>query len=224
MSTTAKLKLNAEKPFWLLNAPEHTVGIFDGFSPKTKIGAKDQIAQAVVFVYNSADLNEYINHISGRVTADVLLWLAYPKKSCKIKSDLERDTFMEMVPGFEAVSLVAIDDQWSAMRFRKEGTIKNPVRAVPMEERKTKGIDYVNRTAELPEDALKAMKSYKGLADFFDSMAFTHKKEYVEAIEDAKKPETRQRRIETMISKLVEMREQKELKKKKQNNEQERSN
>ncbi|PZF73474.1 YdeI/OmpD-associated family protein [Taibaiella soli] len=214
MSTTAKLKLNAEKPFWLLNAPEGTTFIFEDFNFKTKIGAKDQITQIVVFVYNSIDLAEYMNRLTGHLADDVLLWLAYPKKSSKIKSDLERDKFMEMVPGFEPVSLVAVDDQWSAMRFRKEGMIKNPVRAVPMEGRQTKGIDYVNRTATLPDDALNAMKSHSGLAAFFDTLAFTHKKEYVEAIEDAKKPETRQKRIDTMIVKLLDMRRQKELKKK----------
>lgn len=215
MSITAKLKLQTEKSFWLLNATESARSMFDDFNPKTKIGAKDLMAQVVVFVHNSAELNEWVRRFSGRVTNDVLLWLAYPKKSSNIKSDLGRDTFMEMVPGFEPVSLVAIDDQWSAMRFRKAGTIKKSIRTVPVEERNTKGIDYINRTAVLPEDALKAMVSYKGLAGFFDTLAFTHKKEYVTAIEAAKKPETRQRRIDAMITKLLEMQEQKELKKKK---------
>jgi len=215
MSIIAKLKLRTEKPFWLLNAPKSTAAVFDDFSPKTKIGARDLMIQVLVFVHDSAELNEWLHRFSGRVSDDVLLWLAYPKKSSKIKSDLERDTFMEMVPGFEPVSLVAIDEQWSAMRFRKAGTIKKPVRAVPIEDRKTKGIDYVNRTAVLPEDALKAMASYNGLADFFDKLAFTHKKEYIEAIEGAKKQETRQRRVDTMITKLLEMKQQKELKKEK---------
>ncbi|MFM8350852.1 MAG: YdeI/OmpD-associated family protein, partial [Actinomycetales bacterium] len=38
----------------------------------------------------------------------------------------------------------------------------------------------------------------------FDSLAYTHRKEHVRVIEDAKKPDTRARRIEAAISKLKE--------------------
>lgn len=50
-----------------------------------------------------------------------LLWLCYPKGTAKIKTDLNRDVLRETVAarhGLEGVSLVAIDDTWSAMRFR----------------------------------------------------------------------------------------------------------
>jgi len=58
------------------------------------------------------------------------------------------------------------------------------------------------------------MKPHKGLEDFFYSMSFTHKREYVEAIVDAKKPETRQRRIEKMIEMVTALKEKKEAKRK----------
>jgi uncharacterized protein YdeI (YjbR/CyaY-like superfamily) len=38
----------------------------------------------------------------------------------------------------------------------------------------------------------------------FDSLAYTHRKEHVRVIEDAKRPDTRARRIEAAISKLKE--------------------
>jgi uncharacterized protein YdeI (YjbR/CyaY-like superfamily) len=38
----------------------------------------------------------------------------------------------------------------------------------------------------------------------FDALAYTHRKEHVRAIEDANKPETRQRRIDKAIEKLAE--------------------
>jgi len=40
------------------------------------------------------------------------------------------------------------------------------------------------------------------VAGRFDALAFTHQKEHVRAIEDAKKPETRAKRIEAMVEKL----------------------
>jgi uncharacterized protein YdeI (YjbR/CyaY-like superfamily) len=83
-----------------------------------------------------------------------------------------------------------------------------------MHERKTEGVDYIKRTVTLPEDAVAAMKPYKGLEQFFHAMSFTHKKEYVEAIVDAKKPETRKRRIDKMIEMVLKIKTDKDNKKK----------
>jgi uncharacterized protein YdeI (YjbR/CyaY-like superfamily) len=58
------------------------------------------------------------------------------------------------------------------------------------------------RTVDLPLDFAKAMnKAQRGA---YNSMSYTHRKEYVEWIEDAKKPETRKRRIEKALAKLDE--------------------
>ena len=72
-----------------------------------------------------------------------------------------------------------------------------------MEERKHEGIDYIKRTTTLPKDALAAVNKYKGLADHFYAQSFTCQKEYVMAITEAKKPETRTKRIEKMIEMLL---------------------
>jgi Bacteriocin-protection, YdeI or OmpD-Associated/Domain of unknown function (DUF1905) len=62
-------------------------------------------------------------------------------------------------------------------------------------------LDEAARTVEVPDDAAKALESAK-LRKKFDALAFTHQKEYVRAITEAKKPETRSKRIEGMLEKL----------------------
>ncbi|MBA3538804.1 MAG: DUF1905 domain-containing protein, partial [Deltaproteobacteria bacterium] len=62
-------------------------------------------------------------------------------------------------------------------------------------------LDAAARTVELPEDAARALDKAK-LRKKFDALAFTHQKEHVRAITDAKKPETRTRRIDAMLEKL----------------------
>jgi hypothetical protein len=54
------------------------------------------------------------------VRPDGLLWICYPKKSSKAATDLTRDVLWDMVKGYGVVgvSLISIDDVWSAMRFR----------------------------------------------------------------------------------------------------------
>jgi hypothetical protein len=63
--------------------------------------------------------------------------------------------------------------------------------------------DTAPRVVEVPEDLAAALKKQTKLAAFFDSLSFSHQKEYVTWVESAKKPETRQRRIEKMLTMLA---------------------
>jgi hypothetical protein len=55
-----------------------------------------------------------------------VLWIAYPKKSGAIESDLSRDVGWEPFAraGWRPVSQVSIDDTWSALRFRPTDEVK----------------------------------------------------------------------------------------------------
>lgn len=64
-------------------------------------------------------------------------------------------------------------------------------------------LDTVERTVEVPADFAAALKRAK-LTKAFDSLSYTHRKEHVRAIEEAKKPETRERRIQAALAKLSE--------------------
>lgn len=63
--------------------------------------------------------------------------------------------------------------------------------------------DKEERVVEVPEAFRKLLKKNK-LEALFDKMSFTHKKEYVVWINDAKKEETRISRMEKAIGKLRE--------------------
>lgn len=55
------------------------------------------------------------------------------------------------------------------------------------------------REVEIPKDLSAALKK-AGLTKTFDALSYTHRKEHVRAIEEAKAPETRQRRIEKAVA------------------------
>lgn len=63
-------------------------------------------------------------------------------------------------------------------------------------------VDAAPRIVEVPADLQAAIKAAKAQKQW-DSLSYTHRKEHVRAVEDAKKPETRQRRIEACIAKLT---------------------
>lgn len=65
--------------------------------------------------------------------------------------------------------------------------------------------DTEKRTVKIPKDFNDAMKK-ANITDVFGKMSYTHQKEYVRAVEDAKKEETRNRRIEKNIEQLISKR------------------
>lgn len=59
------------------------------------------------------------------------------------------------------------------------------------------------RTVTPPKDLAAALKK-AGVMEAWKAMSFTHQREYVEAIEEAKKPETRERRVAGCVEKMHE--------------------
>lgn len=60
----------------------------------------------------------------------------------------------------------------------------------------------VPRTVEVPDDLAAAIDTEPGLRDVWDRLAYTHRREHVRAVEEAKKAETRARRVEKAIETL----------------------
>jgi hypothetical protein len=99
---------------------------------------------ALAFVVTQAELDSLSTTLAAKATGDATLWFAYPKQSSKkYKCEFNRDSGWEILrnAGFDSVRMVAIDDDWSALRFRKVEFIKSlkpdPSRA-SSSERKTR--------------------------------------------------------------------------------------
>ena len=60
-------------------------------------------------------------------------------------------------------------------------------------------LDTQKREVEAPRDLVRALKGVPGAWQRWAELSFSHQREYVEAIEEAKKPETRTRRIEGAV-------------------------
>ena len=69
--------------------------------------------------------------IARKAEGDAIVWFAYPKgTSKKYKSQIDRDHGWDVLgdEGFEPVRMMAIDEDWSAKRYRRVGFIKNMTR------------------------------------------------------------------------------------------------
>ena len=84
----------------------------------TELGGVDDVL--VLFVSNRADLQRDAARAVASVRRDGAFWLAFPKGTSKVKTDLSRDAGWDALTerGYVGVSLISIDDTWSAFRFR----------------------------------------------------------------------------------------------------------
>jgi hypothetical protein len=82
----------------------------------------------IIFVKSVAEVEALAPVTLHNLMADGVLWFCYPKKtSKKYSSDIDRDHGWKSLnnSGLYGVRMVAIDDDWSALRFRNIKYIKS---------------------------------------------------------------------------------------------------
>ncbi|MGH9599339.1 MAG: hypothetical protein ACRD27_05710 [Terracidiphilus sp.] len=81
----------------------------------------------LAFVTRKSEVDALAPQIARRASGDAAVWFAYPKgTSKKYKCDFNRDTGWDAMnsEGFETVRSIAIDEDWTALRFRRKEYIK----------------------------------------------------------------------------------------------------
>lgn len=82
---------------------------------------------AIGFAITKAELDRISKSFVAKLMGDAILWIAYPKgTSKKYKCEFNRDSGWDVLrgAGFDTVRMVAIDEDWSALRFRRVEFIK----------------------------------------------------------------------------------------------------
>ena len=134
-----KLNYKDQDTIYVLNAPESFQPAMDEMGEiaqvKTSLtGAKDA-SFLLAFVTRQAEVDKISRQASKALKGDGLLWFAYPKGSSKkYTCEFNRDTGWAVTgeAGFEPVRQVAIDEDWSALRFRRPDYIKTMTRSFAM--------------------------------------------------------------------------------------------
>ena len=87
---------------------------------------------ALAFVTKQAEVEALSGLLAGKAEGDALVWFAYPKGTSKrFECEFNRDNGWNSMRsvGFDTVRQVAIDEDWSALRFRRVEFIKPAVAA-----------------------------------------------------------------------------------------------
>ena len=82
---------------------------------------------ALAFAVTQSELDRYSALLAAGSEGDAILWFAYPKGTSKrYRCEFNRDQGWQVIrgAGFESVRQVALDVDWSALRFRRVAYVK----------------------------------------------------------------------------------------------------
>jgi Bacteriocin-protection, YdeI or OmpD-Associated len=207
MPITLSQKLKIKEGFTLLaiNAPANFQKTLSPLPADVKIpvSAKNY-DQVHWFVMNKAQMEKELNNVLKLVKDDIVCWIYYPKETSKIQTDLTRDKGWDALRKYDLqwLSLISFDDTWSAFAMRSKTDADKKKEAKPKEREIFKYIDAQKKVVTLPSDLASVLKNNKKANDFFQTLSFTNKKEYVEWVITAKREETRNERVKGTVEGL----------------------
>lgn len=134
-----KLNYKSHKQIFVLNAPTsfdaNISSIADTATISRTVDKNEVIEFAIGFATTQAEVNEIVNSVAPNLKGDAVFWICYPKGTSKnYTCNFNRNTGWEMLGkhNLEGVRQIAIDDDWSALRFRKIDFIKILTRSETM--------------------------------------------------------------------------------------------
>jgi len=131
MTVFQKLNLKDQTEIVVLNAPESfepDVASLQGVKIVRSLDGPGQATFSLVFVITQKDLDTLGKAVAKKAKGDAIVWFAYPKgTSKKYKSEISRDHGWDLLrkAGFETVRSIAIDEDWTGLRFRRTEFIKS---------------------------------------------------------------------------------------------------
>lgn len=166
---------------------------------------------ALVFAINEKQLNNILNDVLPALQQGGKLWIAFPKKTSKIVTDLNKDSSWSTLAKsqFESVREITLDHVWIAVRYKKatdpDDVFEETIESEETKE-KTRATSKVNideKEIVLPADLEEELKRNKTALNSFKLLSNTNKTEFIEWIVGAKKDVTKQKRLKDTIDKLV---------------------
>ncbi|SHE62776.1 YdeI/OmpD-associated family protein [Pedobacter caeni] len=203
-------KLHVKPGFKLLieNAPENVAALLGDFDAvQLSFNATQGFDALLLFVLNSYELKEQLSLLASGLKPDTLFWIAYPKKTSGMESDLHMMAPWDEVKAYQLTpcASISISEVWTGIRLKPIDLVKaSAVRNENIQQNDfSKYVDVVNKKVIPPADLDQALHEQPLALSYFESLAYSHKKEYVLWILTAKQEKTRLSRIEKMIEMLL---------------------
>ena len=132
-----KLNLKEEREIVVLDAPpsfEAELQALREVKVARTLAAAGRLTFILVFASQKSQVDRWSKSIAAKAAGDAILWFAYPKStSRRFKCDFNRDNGWETIraAGWDSVRQIAIDADWSALRFRRVEYVKSGANGSP---------------------------------------------------------------------------------------------
>ncbi|MDB5030373.1 YdeI/OmpD-associated family protein [Mucilaginibacter sp.] len=208
MSALAKkLQIKPGKRWLLFNTPDNYLATLGPLSDiEIFFEPKGQFDGVQLFVRDTTELTLSLTIIAPVLKHDAVFWITYPKKNSGIDSDLEMMGSWDICKEYNLrpVSSAAINEIWTALRFRPEGQSKlsgGSKKSIRKNEY-SEFIDVDNKQIKLSAEIFEALQHSPQAMAFYQQLSYSNKKEYVLWILTAKQEKTRHERLVKMVEKL----------------------
>ncbi len=206
-STAQKLKIKENFTLLTINVPADFKKNIGELPKGVKISADSKnYNQVHWFVMNKAQMDKELTKVLKLIKDEVTLWIYYPKGTSKLQADLTRDKGWDNLLKHDElgwISLISFDDTWSTFGARLKTEADKKREEKPRERPIFDYVDPKTKSVRLPDDLAIALKKNKKQEDFFNTLSFTNKKEYIEWIITAKREETRIERVKGTMERLA---------------------
>ena len=206
-STAQKLKIKENFSLLTINAPADFKKNIGELPKGVKISNDStNFNQVHWFVMNKAQMDKELTKVLKLMKDDVILWIYYPKGTSKLQTDLTRDKGWDNLLKHDElgwISLISFDDTWSTFGSRLKTEADKKREEKPRERPIFDYVDPKTKSVRLPDDLSAVLRKNKRQEDFFNTLSFTNKKEYIEWIITAKREETRAERVKETLDRLA---------------------
>ena len=223
------LELKDEKNLLIQGLPSSVEKLFAKLSYAknvTPLLKSRKVDFILIFAVNQQQLKNILKDVFQVLHDNTKLWIAFPKQTSKISSDLMRESSWAFMTDleYEGSTLVPVDHVWNAMKFLKmKDVVRNEnsksieetlhteevVKAPSDDKKKNSRRRTVKRESsfdksivQFPLELEKSFNKQTQAKEIFSALSESNQMEFVNWIQDAKKLETRLRRVEQVIEKL----------------------
>jgi hypothetical protein len=131
-----KLQYNNERNVLVQGLPSSIEKQFQKFNfakSVTPLLKSRRIDFAIVFAVSIKQLEDILKGVMPALQTNARLWIAHPKQTAKIASDLCRQDHWQVIDDYalEAVDVVELDNVWCATQFKLDGIKQAEKNTIP---------------------------------------------------------------------------------------------
>ncbi len=103
----------------LVSQPEDFAALLGPLPDGSQVAVRGVLDFAMLFVKSQSDLRKRFARLRDRLESNGMLWVAWPKKTSGVETDLTEGIVREfgLESGLVDVKVCAVDDTWSGLKF-----------------------------------------------------------------------------------------------------------